>query len=345
MTEHITFFIYGLCVMFYSMMVWMFYRKNKEKLSRLITCLMAILDMECLKDLFLFVDGIGAHSNVWYLMNAIDMVIIPFYTFVLMELVKPGWLTWRKGIMHEAVFLLPLILYAFTRKIFWFDVLAGLGALYGTATYVLMFFLIARYQRQLKERFSYQENINLHWLRGILSSFFVILVVWTISCYMFDANIDNLYMLCSLIAWMVVSYFLYRHESVMDELQDAASPSGCEEHDAPVLEGEISKMVNKLFIEEKLFLNPRLKLSDVARLVGTNRTYLSRFFNQENGFTFYDYVNNLRIKYAENLLLTTQDSLVEIAEKSGFNSLSTFRRVFESLHHCTPNVFRNNSNS
>ena len=37
MTEHITFFIYGLCVMFYSMMVWMFYRKNKEKLSRLIT--------------------------------------------------------------------------------------------------------------------------------------------------------------------------------------------------------------------------------------------------------------------------------------------------------------------
>ncbi len=51
MTEHITFFIYGLCVMFYSMMVWMFYRKNKEKLSRLITCLMAILDMECLEGL------------------------------------------------------------------------------------------------------------------------------------------------------------------------------------------------------------------------------------------------------------------------------------------------------
>lgn len=105
MTEHITFFIYGLCVMFYSMMVWMFYRKNKEKLSRLITCLMAILDMECLKDLLLFVDGIGAQSTIWYLMNAIDMVIIPFYMFVLMELVKPGWLTWGKGILHEAIFI------------------------------------------------------------------------------------------------------------------------------------------------------------------------------------------------------------------------------------------------
>lgn len=174
MTEHITFFIYGLCVMFYSMMVWMFYRKNKEKLSRLITCLMAILDMECLKDLLLFVDGIGAQSTIWYLMNAIDMVIIPFYMFVLMELVKPGWLTWGKGILHEAIFILPLVVYAFTRKVCWFDVLAGCGAVYGTVTYVLMFFYIARYQRQLKERFSYQENVNLHWLRGILTCFFII---------------------------------------------------------------------------------------------------------------------------------------------------------------------------
>lgn len=64
---------------------------------------MAILDMECLKDLLLFVDGIGAQSTIWYLMNAIDMVIIPFYMFVLMELVKPGWLTWGKGILHEAI--------------------------------------------------------------------------------------------------------------------------------------------------------------------------------------------------------------------------------------------------
>lgn len=220
MTEHITFFIYGLCVMFYSMMVWMFYRKNKEKLSRLITCLMAILDMECLKDLLLFVDGIGAQSTIWYLMNAIDMVIIPFYMFVLMELVKPGWLTWGKGILHEAIFILPLAVYAFTRKVCWFDVLAGCGAVYGTVTYVLMFFYIARYQRQLKERFSYQENVNLHWLRGILTCFFIILIVWSASCYMFDVDFDNAYMLCSLVAWMVVSYFLYRHESVLDELQE-----------------------------------------------------------------------------------------------------------------------------
>lgn len=127
---------------------------------------------------------------------------------------------------------------------------------------------------------------------------------------------------------------------MLDELQEPDATQSDGVTGKPVLEGDISAIINKLFVEEKLFLNPRLKLSDVARLVGTNRTYLSRFFNKENGLTFYDYVNNLRIKHAEELLLTTQHSLVEVAEKSGFNSLSTFRRVFEGSHHCTPNAFR-----
>ena len=34
------YFIYGLCVMFYFMMAWLFYRKDKELLSRLVTVLM-----------------------------------------------------------------------------------------------------------------------------------------------------------------------------------------------------------------------------------------------------------------------------------------------------------------
>ncbi len=36
--------------------------------------------------------------------------------------------------------------------------------------------------------------------------------------------------------------------------------------------------------------------------MGTNRTYLSRFFNQEKQMTFFDYVNNLRVEHAVGLL-------------------------------------------
>lgn len=339
MTEHLTFFIYGMCIMFYSMMVWFFWRKGSDVLSRLIALLMAVLDMECVKDLALYPSYFGSYEMVWHVSNSIDMLVIPIYIFVLMELVKPGWLSWRKAVMHEASFAVPLALYSFTDNVLWFDALAVWGFIYGTATYVLMFFFINQYHRQLKDRFSYQDNINLNWLRGILSCFFVILLIWTLSCYMVNAVYDNVYMLFSLGAWMFVCYFLYKHESVIEELSELDVDSEADDSDGMGLP-ELKKMVDKAFIEDKLYLNPQLKLSDVARKVGTNRTYLSRFFNQDMKTTFYDYVNNLRMNHAEGLLKKTDLTLNVIAEQSGFNSISTFRRAFMAKHNCTPSEYR-----
>lgn len=339
MTEHITFLIYGMCIMFYSLMIWFFYRKGSDRLSRLITLLMAVLDMECIKDLALYPVYFGSYEMPWYVSNSIDMIIIPIYIFVLMELVKPGWLSWKKAMLHEASFVLPLTLYSITGEVLWFDALAVWGFIYGTATYILMFFFINQYHRQLKERFSYEDNINLNWLRGILSCFFVILLIWTLSCYMVNAVYDNVYMLFSLGAWMFICYFLYKHESVIEELGEVDVDNDTEETEN-IGFTELKKMVDKAFVEDKLYLNPQLKLSDVARQVGTNRTYLSRFFNQDMNTTFYDYVNSQRMEHAEGLLKETDLTLNNVAEQSGFNSISTFRRAFSAKHKCTPSEYR-----
>lgn len=73
--ECLTFFIYGMCVMFYSMMVWMFWRKGNDKLSRLIMLLMVVLDLECLKDLALYLSDFELHKSMWHWVNATDMVV------------------------------------------------------------------------------------------------------------------------------------------------------------------------------------------------------------------------------------------------------------------------------
>ena len=44
--------------------------------------------------------------------------------------------------------------------------------------------------------------------------------------------------------------------------------------------------------QEQLFLNHKLTLSDLALRVGTNRTYLSNYMNQELHQTFFDYINS-----------------------------------------------------
>ena len=208
------------------------------------------------------------------------MFIIPFYSFVLMELVKPGWTTWRKAVMLELPFVLLPAIYCVTGNNICFYILTVWGAVYGLTTFVVMFFLIRRYHRQLKERFSYQENINLNWLLAILSSCFLILIIWTMSCFVINVDFDDLYMVLSLAIWMFICYFVYRHESVIDELTDSdAGPIGDGLDDGCVEQG-LAATVRQLFEEEKIYLNPKLKLSDVARMVGTNRTYLSRFFRR-----------------------------------------------------------------
>ena len=92
--DPVGYFIYGMCVMFYSMMAWFFWRKGSDVLSRLIKAIMLIYVVESLKDLVIYYYVDDMTSRWWAVMTSMDIIIIPFYIFVLMELVKPGWLTW-----------------------------------------------------------------------------------------------------------------------------------------------------------------------------------------------------------------------------------------------------------
>lgn len=77
--------------------------------------------------------------------------------------------------------------------------------------------------------------------------------------------------------------------------------------------------------------------------IGTNRTYLSSYFNNKLNITFYDYINNLRIEKTGKQLLATYPytmNIDEIAERSGFNSTSTFRRAFFKNTGMTPLQYR-----
>lgn len=52
--DAITGFVYGMSMMFFSMMAWMFWRKGSDRLFRLIMILMLIVDAQCLKDILSF---------------------------------------------------------------------------------------------------------------------------------------------------------------------------------------------------------------------------------------------------------------------------------------------------
>lgn len=125
--DAVTSFIYGMSMMFFSMMAWMFWRKGSERLFRLIMLLMLIADAQCLKDLVLFYYKGFDSTEGWYFTSAVDMFIIPFYSFVLMELVKPGWTTWTKAVVLELPFVLLPLLFLISGANIYFYILSVWG--------------------------------------------------------------------------------------------------------------------------------------------------------------------------------------------------------------------------
>ena len=94
---------------------------------------------------------------------------------------------------------------------------------------------------------------------------------------------------------------------------------------------------------EKLYLQPKLKLADLAGASGMLPQQASQVINQCAGVKFYDYVNSYRIEEAMRLMRDREDdspqSILDIALASGFNSPTTFYKYFKKYTGIAPKDF------
>jgi AraC-like DNA-binding protein len=87
------------------------------------------------------------------------------------------------------------------------------------------------------------------------------------------------------------------------------------------------------------YLAPELTLGELAAQMRTNTSWLSRVINTGCGQNFNDFINEYRVREAEHKLRDPRlrhYTLLAVALESGFNSKSTFNRVFRKLRGVTP---------
>lgn len=345
------FITYGMAIMFYSMMAWLFWFRSKGRAKHMIAFIMLMIALQNVKDLAIIDTDNVYDPSLSAIATCVDIIAVPIYGFILVELCRPGWIKTRWMVMTEVPFVVMSLLYVLTQNHLFYMLLWVLSLAYGLWCIVWVVHDLPRYHRWLKNEYSYQENINLHWLRGVTLLFFIILCIWVVDCIYPSTLIDTIYILSSLVGWMVVCYFINRQELVIKEVIDSLPTETAEPLAPAAADGEteesdneriqlLSEQLEKLFTVDKVYLEPRLRLVDLAQKLGTNRTYLSNFFNKERQTTFYEFVNGYRISHSENLLTTTDYTLDVVAELSGFNSLSTFRRAFSVKNNCSPQEYR-----
>lgn len=384
--------------MFHLVMACMFFYRHCSRLKIYVSVLMLTIVAQYVKDLiFIGNTYYGSRLEEQYA-SSIDLLTLPMYAIVLVEACRPLWMNWSRAFC----FYIPFVVLMVT---FWVHPVplayhAMLFAAILCAVFILLWALreLPRFERALKEEYSYAEYINLHWLRGVILLFFCLLMLWVYDSMASGVRYDNLFLFNSLVMWIAACFCFYRQSVVINAVKsyfvepsednaetnlDAADndldkamahleaaeadqnaphahtqPESVAETVAepqPVAEQPVepepeelklqqeaafAERMYLLFEKEHVYLNPRLRLSELAMLLGTNRTYLSQYFNQNCESTFYDFVNDYRIHHAKLLLHSTDDTLETIAMNSGFNSLSTFRRAFVQREGMSPIEFR-----
>lgn len=158
------------------------------------------------------------------------------------------------------------------------------------------------------------------------------------------------------VAAMLALLFRRRKKEQTDEMPPIGLPDA-ETLAVPVVENleatdegencaELMRRLCQMMEEQRPYLNPDLKVSDVANALGTTRIVLSNCIKSQQGCTFPQFVNTYRVTLAQQLLSKQPDSkIAEVWMTSGFASESSFYRIFKSITGVTPNEWKSNSSA
>ncbi|GEM_PF-180006 len=104
----------------------------------------------------------------------------------------------------------------------------------------------------------------------------------------------------------------------------------------------VIEQLSLLMNENRLYLEEKLSIKDVAEMLDINHQQLSEILNRELGKSFSSYMNDIRISEAKKLLVDEPElPVIRIAMSVGFNSIRTFNRVFAKSTGFTPVEYRN----
>lgn len=86
----------------------------------------------------------------------------------------------------------------------------------------------------------------------------------------------------------------------------------------------------------------RISLSDIAKAVSVNSSYLSRLFKNDTGINIMDYLNKIRIEKSAMLIMEGKLSLKSIADEVGIQSYNHFFKLFKKYYGVTPGEYKQN---
>lgn len=202
-----------------------------------------------------------------------------------------------------------------------------------------------KYRKRMRDLYSDPVNHDVQWVERLL------LIVAIYMCVFFAVYYYASYAIADISYLFFVGLVFYfaanvdRHSRNVEVWPDTHH---AELHKADAAEKTagtrdlnwIGERLSEKFEKDKLYLNHEMNIDTLSAIIGTNRTYVSKYLASQQS-TYYDYINQLRIIHAKQLIDSAEDelNLSDVAYQSGFRSDSTFRRAFLEFEKCTPSDY------
>ena len=227
--------------------------------------------------------------------------------------------------------------------------------------------LLVKHQYSIKEVFSFEEKINLAWLKRIAYGFFLLILLSFIAYAMVSAQLitikimDDSLLVANMMLFFYIAYYGYKQKSIfLPELDIITTGSNLLKHgDKPLNSVKSSSLnensfseedldskiieLNSIMVNEKLYLETELNIADLAYRLNIPIHQLSKLINTQLNNNFFEFVNNYRIEEFKKLVANPKNkhfSILGLAIDAGFNSKATFNRIFKNSTGLTPSQFR-----
>lgn len=228
----------------------------------------------------------------------------------------------------------------------------------GVVYTVTSLWLLRVHIRNVQNRFSQTEKVNLLWLRYLI---YGVGVVWMA---VFAGNDFIIFSLVALFV-LLLGYFGIKQVGIFTQVNSSggeilpdSSVSFKVEGNAVIAEKvkgkylksslssetqtEIHGKLMEAMNEQKLFLNPELTIGQLAEAIGVHPNHLSQVINSIESKTFYDFINAWRINEFKKMAALPQNqkyTLLALAFECGFSSKTAFYRNFKSVTGQSPTQY------
>jgi AraC-like DNA-binding protein len=262
---------------------------------------------------------------------------IPFFLFLLISILVPG----EKDSPSK--------------------MLAGTSALSGIVYCIVSFILLKNHQNNITNRFSYIERINLIWANRLI---ICLLLIWTgvfvlviLSRFLlFEISLDWFFTIVPLFIFYIGYYGInqqgiyYSYAREQEHERVVAFQKTKKSYDQSYLKsGLVPDTMSAIHFKllacmqtDKLFLNPTLSLNDLSEKLDIPSHHITQTLNGYAGINFYDFVNQFRVEEFKTQVKSGEAqnfSLLGIAFDCGFNSKSSFNRIFKNSTGQSPSEY------